>query len=419
MNRLELETEKKELLEKIADLEDILAKRERKVSIINEDLDDIVKKYGDERRSQIIDAAGDIDIEDMIPDEDMVITMTHAGYINRTAADTYRTQRRGGRGLKGMASKDSDFVETLFVASAHSIIMFFTDKGRCYGIKVWELPEGDRTAKGRPIVNVIEELQNSGEKIASYVVAKNFDNAQNQFIVQVTQKGTVNRQPLENYRNAMRKLGLNSIKLDEDENLVSAVLCEEDDNLVIASANGNAVRFPVQKARAVGRNTHGVRGIRLVNDDKVIGMITAKSDEDKILTVTENGYGKRTKLGEYRITNRGGKGVINIKTNERNGKVINIMNPSVEDDLMIITKNGIIIRVSIAKINVIGRNTKGVKLMNLDDDDKVIDVSDCGRSDDDDGEIEKSELPQANPDDLIEEEIVEEKEEDDEVIDDE
>ncbi|MCL1947358.1 MAG: DNA gyrase subunit A, partial [Chitinivibrionia bacterium] len=417
MNRLELENEKKDLLLKIADLNDILEKRERKVAIINEDLDDIVKKYGDERRSQIVDAAGDIDIEDMIPDEDMVITMTHAGYIKRTAADSYRTQRRGGRGLKGMASKDSDFVETLFVASAHSIIMFFTDKGRCYGIKVWELPEGDRTAKGRPVVNVIEALQDSGEKIASYVVVKNFENAQNQFIVQVTQRGTVNRQPLENYRGAMRKVGLNSIKLDEDENLVSAVLCEEADNLIIASANGYAIRFPAQKARAVGRNTHGVRGIRLIGDDKVIGMITAKSDEDKILTVTENGYGKRTKLGEYRITNRGGKGVKNIKTSERNGKVINIMNPDEDDDLMIITKNGIIIRVSIAKINVIGRNTQGVKLMNLDDDDKVIDVSDCGSSDDDD-EIEKSELPQANPEDLVEEGDVEE-EDDEEVVDDE
>jgi DNA gyrase subunit A len=196
--------------------------------------------------------------------------------------------------------------------------------------------------------------------------------------------------------------------LDEGEKLVSAVLCEKDDNLVIASANGRAVRFPVEKARTMGRNTHGVRGIRLRDGDKVIGMIAAKSDDDKILTVTENGFGKRTKLGEYRITNRGKQGIINIKTSERNGNVINIMNPAEDDDLLIITKNGIIIRVSVAKINVIGRATQGVKLMNLDNGDKVIDVSDCGRSDDDDGDIEKSELPQANPEDLIEEDIADE-----------
>ena len=419
MNRLELENEKKDLLLKIADLNDILAKRERKVTIINEDLDDIVKKYGDERRSVIVDAAGDIDIEDMIPDEEMVITMTHAGYIKRTAADTYRTQRRGGTGKKGMGSKDSDFVETLFVASAHSTIMFFTDKGRCYGIKVWELPEGDRTAKGRPIINVIENLQESGEKIASYVILskENFENSEDYYIAQVTQKGIVNRQPLDNYGN-LRKNGLNSMRLDDDEDLVTAVLCEKDDNLLIASAKGMAVRFPVSKARAMGRNTHGVRGIRLQGGDSVIGMVAAKSDGDKILTVTENGYGKRTLLGEYRITNRGGKGVINIKTDERNGKVINIMNPCEEDDLMIITKNGIIIRVEIAKINVIGRATKGVKLMNLDDDDKVIDVSDCGSSDDDDDEIQKSELPQANPEDLIEEAVIEDEDDDDDDVED-
>ncbi|MDR0305032.1 MAG: DNA gyrase subunit A [Chitinispirillales bacterium] len=407
MNRLELENEKKDLLLKIADFIDILDKRERKVAIINEDLDDILKKYGDDRRSQIVDAAGDIDIEDMIPNEDMVITMTHAGYIKRTAADTYKTQGRGGRGLKGMASKDSDFIETLFVASAHSTILFFTDKGRCYGIKVWELPEGDRTSKGRPIVNVIEVLQTNGEKVASFVVVKDYDNAQNQSIVQVTQRGIINRQPLENYQN-LRKNGLNSIKLDEKEELVAAVLCEKDDNVVIASSGGNAVRFPIEKARITGRNTHGVRGIRLKDGDKVIGMITAKSDDDKILTVTENGFGKRTKLGEYRITNRGGKGIINIKTSERNGKVINIMNPNEDDDLLIITKNGIIIRVCVAKINVIGRATQGVKLMNLDTGDKVIDVSDCGKSDDDGGDIEKSELPQTNPEDLLEEEIIDE-----------
>jgi DNA gyrase subunit A len=417
MSKLALEQEKAELLLKIADLQDILAKRERQVAIINEDLDDISKKYGDERKSQIVDAAGDIDIEDMIPNEDMVITMTHGGYIKRTAADTYKTQGRGGRGLKGMASKDSDFVENLFVASAHSTIMFFTDKGRCYGLKVWELPEGDRTAKGRPIVNVIEALQESGEKIASYVIVEDFDDRENKFIVQVTQKGVVNRQPLENYKN-MRKNGLNAMRLDEDEKLVSAVLCEKDDYLVLASADGNAVRFPVEKARAMGRNTHGVRGIRLREGDEVIGMVKAKSDEEKILTVTENGYGKRTLLGEYRITNRGGKGIINIKTSERNGKVINIMNPDDGDDLLIITKNGIIIRVSVDRINIIGRNTQGVRLMNLDKGDKVIDVSDCGSSDDGDDDIEKSELPQASAEDLVEEaEMVEAEETEDETDD--
>ena len=337
-NRLELENEYKELQELINDLKDILAKEERKKAIIKEEMEELRGKYRDERRTQITDALGEVSIEDMIADEDMVITMSHEGYIKRTAATTYRAQRRGGRGIKGMDSKDTDFVENMFVASAHSNILFFTNFGRCYSIKVYALPEAGRNSKGRPIVNLITFQE--GEKIASFLPVKEF--SEDHYVVQVTQKGVVNKQPLSAYA-AVRRNGLNSMKLDEDDSLVTATLCQDSSNLVIGTRLGRAIRFEAEKARSLGRNTRGVRGITLKDDDYVIGMLAADGTEN-ILTITENGYGKRTPLEQYRITNRGGVGITNIKMSERNGNVVAIMTPAEDEDIMIITKNGIIIR---------------------------------------------------------------------------
>ncbi len=382
MNRLELENEYKELQALIADLLDILANEGRKKQIIMDELEDMRGRYNDARRTEIVDALGEVSIEDMIADEDMVITMSHEGYIKRTAASIYRSQGRGGRGVKGMDSKDTDFVETMFVASAHSDILFFTNFGRCYSLKVYSIPEAGRNAKGRPIVNLIQFQE--GEQIANMVPVKEF--TEELKVVQVTEMGTLNKQPLSHY-DSIRRNGLNSMKLDEGDRLVSVQLCSDDNELVIATRNGRAIRFKAEKVRTLGRNTRGVRGISLKENDTVIGMVAAQGHEN-ILTVTRNGYGKRTPLEDYRTTNRGGVGIINIKMSERNGDVIAIMIPSDDDDIMIITKGGIIIRTPVDAVNVIGRNTQGVRLINLKGD-EVIDVTSAAKMEEDEDEYDE------------------------------
>ena len=369
MNRLELENEFNELAILIADLLAILASEERKGAIIREELAEMQARYNDGRRTSIVDALGEVGIEDMIADEDMVITMSHEGYIKRTAATTYSAQGRGGRGIKGMDSKDKDFVETMFVASAHSNILFFTNHGRCYSLKVYNIPEAGRNSKGRPIVNLISFQED--EKIATVLPVKEFN--ETEFVVQVTEMGTVNKQPLAHYA-AVRRNGLNSMKLNESDRLITAVICADESNLIIGTKDGRAIRFPASAARSLGRNTRGVRGISLKENDLVVGMVAAIGDEN-ILTITENGYGKRTPVEEYRITNRGGVGIINIKGSERNGAVINIMTPTEDDDIMIITKKGIIIRSKVSAVNIISRNTQGVRLINLGKGDSVVDVT--------------------------------------------
>ena len=368
MNRLELENEFEELQKLIEDLKDILANEDRVRTIIKEDFEDLRSRYNDERRTAIVDALGEVGIEDMIADEDMVITMSHEGYIKRAAATTYSAQGRGGRGIKGMASKDNDFVETMFVASAHSNILFFTNFGRCYSLKVYNIPEAGRQSKGRPIVNLIQFQE--GEKIASMLPVKEF--IEGQFVAQITENGTINKQPLPAYA-AVRRNGLNSMKLDENDKLITAVLCEDESNIVIATATGRAIRFQAKDARSLGRNTRGVRAVKL-REDRVVGMVAVTGDEN-ILTITENGYGKRTNVEEYRTTKRGGVGIINIKGSERNGDVVNIMTPSEDEDIMIITQKGIIIRTAVDLVKVIGRNTQGVRLIKLGKGDKVIDVT--------------------------------------------
>ncbi|MCL2218575.1 MAG: DNA gyrase subunit A [Chitinispirillia bacterium] len=380
LERDKIEQEYAELQKVIADLTDILADRARRMQIIKDELLQMKARYGDERRTEITDATTDMDMEDLIADEDMVITMTHEGYIKRTAISEYRSQSRGGRGIIGMESKENDFISTLFVASTHAFILFFTNKGRCYRLKVYKIPEGGRYSRGRPIVNLID-LQ-PGEKIAAFVTVREFD--ETRFIIAATEQGVVNKQPLSSYSN-VRRLGVNALNLDEGDSLIEVKITNGNDDVIIGTTSGQAVRFHESATRELGRKTRGVKGLTLRHDDKVVGMIIA-NDKNDILTVTENGYGKRSSVADYRKTNRGGIGTINIKTTKRNGNVVSIKRviagEDTGQDVMLITRNGIIIRSEVGKISQIGRATQGVKLINLDEGDKVIDVAICNSVDD-------------------------------------
>lgn len=384
LEREKIELELAELRKLIAELTAILESRERRMAIIKDELVDIRNRFGDERRTEIVDASGedmDIDMEDMIPDEDMVVTMSHSGYVKRCPVTAYRTQGRGGKGVVGMESKDDDFVESLFVASAHAYILFFTNAGRCYWLKVYRIPEGGRQSRGKPIVNLISLKPD--EKIAAFVPVREFD--ESHFIVNATERGVVNKQPLASYAN-IRKDGINAMHLDDGDRMIECKLTNGNNDIILGTANGQAVRFHESAARELGRNTRGVRGIRLVGNDRVVSMIIV-DESQQVLTVTENGFGKRTDLTEYRKTNRGGSGIINIKTTERNGTVVALKSVTDRNDIMLITKNGIVIRCDVLRISIIGRNTQGVRLINLDNGDKVVDIALCGKSDEPDSAL--------------------------------
>ncbi|MDR0306006.1 MAG: DNA gyrase subunit A [Chitinispirillales bacterium] len=382
LERDKIEQEYRELMKLIDDLTAILASRDRRMQIIKDELLSIKARYGDARRTEITDATSDVDIEDMIAEEDMVITMTHEGYIKRTAVSEYRAQGRGGRGVKGMDSKENDFISTLFVASTHAYILFFTNTGRCYWLKVYKIPEVGRNSRGRPIVNLID--LKPGEKIAAFVPVREFDDKH--FIVTATEKGVINKQPLSSYSN-VRRDGINAFRLDEGDSLIEVKLTTGGSDVILGTAFGQAVRFHESAARELGRNTRGVRGIKLKGEDKVVGMMIITNDSDEILTVTENGFGKRTTVADYRKTNRGGSGIINIKQTDRNGPVVSIKSVLGGEDVMLITRNGIIIRLDVDRISSIGRNTQGVKLINLDEGDSVIDVALCERGEDEENAV--------------------------------
>ena len=371
LEREKIEAELIELQRTIEELEGILADVNKRMTIIKTELLDLKSRFGDERRTEIVEASGDVEIEDLIADEDMVITMSHAGYIKRSAVTEYRSQARGGRGVLGMDSKDGDFVEQLFVASAHTYILFFTNAGRCYWLKVYRIPEAARQSRGKPIVNLLSLRPE--ETIAAFVPVKEFD--ESHFILTVTERGIVNKQPLIAYAN-VRKDGINAVNLDEGDRMIECKLTSGDNDVILGTAEGQAVRFHESVARELGRNTRGVRGIKLRGTDRVISMIIV--DESKqVLTVTENGFGKRTPVIDYRKTNRGGSGIINIKKSERNGAVVGLKGVTDDFDIMLITKNGIIIRSDVTRISVIGRNTQGVRLINLEEGDKVVDIAVC------------------------------------------
>ncbi|OGS34565.1 MAG: DNA gyrase subunit A, partial [Elusimicrobia bacterium RIFOXYB2_FULL_49_7] len=406
LERKKIDDEYLEIIKFIEEQHFILNNEPKRWEIIKTELRQIAERYGDARRTQIIDEMGDFTIEDMIADEEMVITITHAGYIKRLPITTYRKQGRGGKGITGMETRDEDFVEHIFIASTHSQILFFTNNGRCYWLKVHEIPQAGRTGKGKAIVNLIQ--LKGEEKIRNFVPIKSFEDeyAKKSFILFVTRKGTINKQPLVAFANPRRD-GINAVKVDEGDEIVDVSLTDGNTNIVLGTRNGLALYFSEANVRELGRNTRGVRGIRLGKDDSVISMVVIKRDAP-LLTVTEKGYGKRTSISEYRLTNRGGKGIINIRTTERNGKVVTLCAVEDQDELMIISRNGIIIRIAASSIAKIGRATQGVRLINLGSDDRVMDVSKIVVDEEDPDAIPVTTVPVENAP-VEEEELTEEE----------
>ncbi|HEU4929752.1 MAG TPA: DNA gyrase C-terminal beta-propeller domain-containing protein, partial [Candidatus Krumholzibacteria bacterium] len=370
LERQKIEDEYQELLKLIAELKSILADRKKVLAIIEAEIKEVREKYGDDRRTEILDSGPvDFNIEDLIAEEDMVITISHAGYIKRLPLDAYRQQKRGGRGVTGIKMRDEDFVEHIFVASTHSYILFFTDMGRCHWVKVHEIPEAGRAARGKAIVNLLG-LQ-EGERIAGRVPVSKFRD--DQYLVLATKKGVIKKTVLSDYGRP-RRGGIIAVNLRDGDELIDAAITNGTQDIVLAKKNGRSIRFHESGVRAMGRAATGVKGTTLVGDDEVVGMVVVGAGAT-LLTVTENGFGKRSPLEDYPVKNRGGIGVINIKTTARNGKVVTIQEVKDSDQMMIITKNGIVIRCPISGISVIGRNTQGVRLINLEDDDKVVDVA--------------------------------------------
>lgn len=397
LERDKLEEEYEELVARIADYRDILSRLERRMQIIKDEMIDLKERYGDERRTELIDIEGDLSIEDLIADEEMVITISHAGYVKRLPMDTYRSQNRGGKGITGMKTREEDFVEHLFSASTHSYILFFTNRGKCYWLKVWEIPEAGRTARGKAVVNLLQLDQ--GESIAAFLPIRTFDDEH--YILMVTRGGLVKKTVLSAYGNPRRN-GIVALNILEGDALIEALLTDGDNDIVIASRNGQAVRFHESDVRTMGRGAQGVRGIRLGEGDRVVGMLASGRDTT-LLSVTENGYGKRTDIENYRLTRRHSKGVTNIRTSERNGPVVSIHAVSDEDELMIITTNGLIIRLPVRDLRPIGRNTQGVRLINLGEGDRVIDVSRItpGDEEDDSANSEEDDPASGEEDDSV------------------
>jgi DNA gyrase subunit A len=371
-----LRSEYEDLMKTIEDYKDILAKEERRMDIIKEELAEIKAKYGDERRSVIEYAGGDVSITDLIADEKVVITISHAGYIKRTSLTEYKTQNRGGVGQKASSTRNEDFLEHLFVGTNHQYMLFFTQKGKCFWMRVFEIPEGSRTSKGRAIQNLINI--ESDDKVKAFICTqdlKDEDYINNHYVIMATKKGQVKKTPLEQYSRP-RTNGINAITIRDNDELLEAKLTTGNSQVMLAVRSGKAIRFEEEKTRPMGRNASGVRGITLANkNDEVIGMIAVENDESDILVVAENGYGKRSSIEDYRITNRGGKGVKTINVTEKTGNLVAIKNVSDQDDLMIINKSGIAIRMAVEDLRVMGRATQGVRLIKVREDDAIAAVA--------------------------------------------
>jgi DNA gyrase subunit A len=382
LEREKVEQEYLDVIKLIEKLKGILESKSQRMNIIKEELLELKKKYGDDRRTEIREEEEEFTIEDLVAEEDMVITITHSGYMKRLSVTSYKRQARGGRGVIGIETKEEDFVEHLFIASTHHYILFFTSKGRCYWIKVHEIPVGGRLAKGKPIVNMLDLGEE--EKVAAFVPVKEFDDQH--FVVMASRNGVIKKTVLSAFSNP-RKGGINAMNVPEDDNLIEVEITDGNCDIILGTRQGQAIRFHEDKVRDMGRGAYGVKGITLEKQDFVIGMVVVKRDTT-LLSVTENGYGKRSNISDYRVTNRGGKGVINIKATERNGKVVSIKEVIDEDELMVITQKGIIIRQPVKQIKVIGRNTQGVKLINLDAGDKVVDVARVVKSEENNNKVE-------------------------------
>ncbi|WP_445384707.1 DNA gyrase subunit A [Robiginitalea sp. IMCC44478] len=371
-----LRSEYEEIIKTIADLKDILASEDRRMEIIKEELLEVKEKYGDERRSEINYAGGDLSIEDMIPDEQVVITISHAGYIKRTPLSEYKTQHRGGVGQKASATRNEDFLEHLFVGTNHQYMLFFTQQGQCFWLRVYEIPEGSRTSKGRAIQNLINI--STDDKVKAFICTqdlKDEDYVNSHYVIMATKKGTVKKTSLEQYSRP-RQNGIIAINVREGDELLEAKLTTGSSQIFLGLKSGKAIRFEESKTRPMGRNASGVRGITLADDsDEVIGMVSVHNFDDEILVVSENGYGKRSSIEDYRITNRGGKGVKTISITEKTGGLVAIKNVTDSDDLMIINKSGIAIRMSVEDLRTMGRATQGVRLINLRENDSIAAVA--------------------------------------------
>jgi DNA gyrase subunit A len=374
---LEIEKLAKEyasLLEKITDYESILAKEDVLLDIIREDIHEMKDKYGDKRRTQLGGSAEVLEEEDLIADEDVIVSVTHSGYIKRMPIDTYRKQGRGGTGVIGSDTKEDDFVEHMFTASTHDYLLIFTDKGKCYWLKVYSIPNMSRQSRGRNIANL---LSLGGQQITSIIGVSDFEDKDKKGykrqLVMATRKGTVKKTKLSAYSNP-RKTGVKAIKLDDDDQLIGVAQTWGDAHIILGTRDGMSIRFDEKDVRSMGRTARGVRGIKLRKNDEVVAMVIAKDDKSSLLTVCEKGYGKRTLIENYRCQSRGGVGLKNIRTSERNGKVVGLERVDTEDDIMLVTAKGIVIRTGLSQIRSIGRNTQGVRLMKLKKGDKLVTV---------------------------------------------
>ena len=379
-----LRTEYDELQKTIEDLKDILEKKIRRMQIIKDELHEIKNKYGDERRSAIDYAGGSFRVEDIIPDEKVVITISHAGYIKRTPLIEYRLQNRGGVGQKASTTRSEDFLEHLFIGTNHQYMLFFTQKGKCFWLRVYEIPEGSKTSKGRAIQNLVSIEQD--DKVKAFICTQDLKDENyinNHYVVMATKKGQVKKTSLEQYSRP-RVNGINAITIREGDELLEAKLTTGSSQVVLAVKSGKAIRFEESKTRPMGRNASGVRGIKLSHSsDEVVGMVAVNDLDTDILVVSENGYGKRSKLEDYRITNRGGKGVKTLSVTEKTGNLVSIKNVIDSDDLMIINRSGIAIRLGVETLRVMGRATQGVRLINIKQDDSIAAVAKVMNDDDD------------------------------------
>ena len=371
-----LRSEFEELMKTISDLKDILSNHNRRMDIIKFELKEILEKYGDDRRSLIEYSGGDLSIEDMIPDEKVVLTISNAGYIKRTPLVEYRTQNRGGVGQKASTTRNEDFLEHLFIGTNHQYMLFFTQKGKCFWMRVYEIPEGSKTSKGRAIQNLINIEQD--DEVKAFICTQDLKDEEyinNHYVIMATKKGQVKKTSLEQYSRP-RSNGINAITIKDNDELLEAKLTTGNSQVLIAVKSGKCIRFEESKTRPMGRNASGVRGIRLKDElDEVIGMISVNDMDSDILVVSENGYGKRSSLDSYRITNRGGKGVKTISITEKTGNLVSLKNVNDNDDLMIINKSGIAIRMEVNSLRVMGRATQGVKLINLKENDSIAAVA--------------------------------------------
>ncbi|MGH7703759.1 MAG: DNA gyrase C-terminal beta-propeller domain-containing protein, partial [Gemmatimonadales bacterium] len=361
-------------------------------AILKGEMAEVVEQFGDDRRTEIVADQDEFTVEDLIAEEDMVITISHTGYIKRIPVSTYKRQRRGGRGLNGQGLKEDDWVEHLFIASTHDYLMFFSDRGQVYWLKVHEIPQGGRASRGKPVVNCIAVRPD--ERIAATVAVREF--SEDRWLMFATRQGTVKKTVLSAYGN-VRSTGINAINIDQDDQLIDVQICESNSDIVLATQDGMSIRFHQGDVRDMGRVATGVKGTELEKGDAVIGMVVIRRDTT-LLVVTEKGFGKRSELSDYRVQKRGGKGIITLRKTDKTGAVVALKEVIPGDELMMITRHGVIIRLPVDGIRVIGRNTQGVKVMNLDPGDSVVDVARVVKEDEsgaEDGAADEEPTPTA------------------------